>query len=89
MSRGRSRHRPSAVQRELRHLIGRLVDEPDEVRIRESAKGSETLFQVRVDRDDLGKVIGRQGRTAEALRTVLEIRGDYDDRDYGLEIRES
>lgn len=45
-----------------------------------------TVFEVRTDPDDLGKVIGRRGRTARALRTLLDCRGDEEGAQYGLEV---
>jgi predicted RNA-binding protein YlqC (UPF0109 family) len=55
----------------LEHLVRGIVDHPDDVQV--SAKNNrrgETL-EVRVNQEDLGRVIGRQGRTARALRTVV------------------
>ncbi|WP_131768317.1 RNA-binding protein [Candidatus Protofrankia californiensis] len=55
----------------LEHLVRGIVDHPDDVRVdMESGRRGRTL-QVRVHPDDLGKVIGRGGRTARALRTVM------------------
>ena len=76
-------------RRELVRLISLLVDEPGEVRVSEDRDRGGARFEVRVARQDLGKVIGRQGRTARALRTLLEVRGDQDGRRYGLEIRDT
>lgn len=55
----------------LEHLVRGIVDSPDDVQValRNNRRG-ETL-EVRVHPDDLGRVIGRQGRTARALRTVV------------------
>ena len=55
----------------LEHLVRGIVDNPDDVRIREKSLRRGTLLEVRVHPDDLGRVIGRQGRTARALRTVV------------------
>jgi uncharacterized protein len=55
----------------LEHLVRGIVDHPDEVRVREKDLRRGTLLEVRVHPDDLGRVIGRAGRTAKALRTVL------------------
>jgi len=55
----------------LEHLVRGIVDNPDEVTVRERETGRGGLLEVRVNPDDLGKVIGRSGRTATALRTVL------------------
>ncbi len=79
----------SPAQRDLGRVIGLLVDSPRQVRLAEADDRSETVFRLRVAQEDLGKVIGRQGRTARALRTLLDVRGSQDGRRYGLEIRES
>ncbi len=55
----------------LATLARQLVDHPEEVRVTQTENGGEVLLQLRVAPDDLGKVIGKQGRTARALRTVL------------------
>ena len=70
-------------------MIGFLVDDPDQVEVWEGRGRGGVRFEVRVAPGDLGKVIGRQGRTARALRTLLEVRGARDGRRYGLEILES
>lgn len=48
-----------------------LVDHPDEVRVDEVERDDALVYELRVAKGDLGKVIGRQGRTAKALRTLL------------------
>ena len=48
-----------------------LVDKPDEVKIREVEGDRTTVFELTVAKDDLGKIIGKQGKTARALRTIL------------------
>lgn len=55
----------------LEHLVRGLVPNPDDVRVRESNRGRVRTLEVRVHPEDVGKVIGRQGRTASALRTVI------------------
>ena len=72
----------------LEHLVRGIVDNPDDVRV-DSKRGrrGETL-EVRVNPDDLGRVIGRSGRTARALRSVMSalvargsVRVDVDETD--------
>ena len=53
-------------------LVKALVDNPDAVTIEEVQDESSVTYQVTVDADDLGKVIGKQGRVANALRTVVK-----------------
>ena len=48
-----------------------LVDKPDEVEIRELEGDVTTILELKVAKDDLGKVIGKQGRTAHAMRAIL------------------
>ncbi|MEM1180147.1 MAG: KH domain-containing protein [Acidobacteriota bacterium] len=73
----------------LVRLIGLVVDEPQEVVLEEATDDNgDRVYTVLVDYEDLGKVIGRQGRTARALRAFLDVRGDLDGRRYELEISE-
>ena len=55
----------------ITYIAGALVDKPDEVQVTEVEGEQTTVLELRVARDDLGKVIGRQGRTARAMRTIL------------------
>ena len=55
----------------LEHLVRGLVPNPHDVRVREYDRGRGRTLEVRVHPEDIGKVIGRQGRTASALRTVI------------------
>ena len=59
------------VAEALEHLVRGIVDHPDEVSVRAKELRRGRLFEVRVHPDDLGKVIGRSGRTATAIRTVV------------------
>ena len=55
----------------VEYLARRLVDEPDAVRVEELERDGDTVIELYVAKDDVGKVIGRQGRIARALRTVV------------------
>ncbi|GAB3552022.1 putative RNA-binding protein YlqC (UPF0109 family) [Actinopolyspora lacussalsi] len=55
----------------LEHLVRGIVDNPDEVRVESLTTRRGRTLEVHVNPDDLGKVIGRGGRTATALRTVV------------------
>ncbi|MGQ0844558.1 MAG: RNA-binding protein [Sporichthyaceae bacterium] len=59
----------------LEHLVRGIVEHPDEVHVRERSQRNGKVLEVRVHPDDLGKVIGRAGRTATALRTVVSALG--------------
>jgi len=56
----------------VHYLVSLLVDEPEAIEIRRKTAGATTVYQVFVAQPDLGKVIGRRGRTANALRNVVE-----------------
>ncbi len=58
--------------KDLIHYVTKaLVDMPDEVSVNEIVGEQTTVIELRVDKSDLGKVIGKQGRTARALRVIL------------------
>lgn len=60
----------------LEHLVRGIVDHPDEVRVVSSSSPRGDLLEVRVHPDDRGRVIGRGGRTARALRTLISALAD-------------
>jgi len=72
----------------VEYLARRLVDEPDAVRVEEIERDGDTVLQLYVAPDDVGKVIGRQGRIARALRTVVRASAAREDRRVLLEIME-
>ena len=76
------------VGRDLLEVVRRMVDRPEAVELSTRREGDEVTFGLRLAPEDLGKVIGRQGRTARALRALLEVRGERDRRRYELEILE-
>ena len=59
------------LEEALEHLVKGIVEHPDDVQVRPRTLRRGRVLEVRVHPDDLGKVIGRGGRTATALRTVL------------------
>lgn len=72
----------------VEYLARRLVDEPDAVRVEEVDRDGATILQLYVAPDDVGKVIGRQGRIARALRTIVRASAARLDRRVMLEIVE-
>jgi predicted RNA-binding protein YlqC (UPF0109 family) len=72
----------------VEYLARRLVDEPDAVRVDQIDRDDATVLQLWVAPDDVGKVIGRQGRIARALRTVVRASAARDERRVMLEIME-
>jgi hypothetical protein len=69
-------------------LAKRLVDEPDAVRVEEVEREGAVILQLHVAPDDVGKVIGRQGRIARALRTIVRASAARRDHRVLLEIVE-
>ena len=69
-------------------IVKSLVDEPETVDIREVDRNGTMLIEVRVAQQDVGKIIGKQGRTIRALRSLARIAGGKQNRRYLLEIVE-
>ena len=63
------------LEEALEHLVKGIVEHPDDVRVRSRELRRGQVLEVRVHPDDIGKVIGRNGRTAKALRTVITANG--------------
>ncbi len=55
----------------IRIIAEALVDNPDEVEVREISGSQTSVIELKVAKEDLGKIIGKQGRTAESIRTIL------------------
>jgi hypothetical protein len=72
----------------VEQMIRAIVDHPEVVEVHEVATEHTTIIEVRVARDDVGKVIGRQGRNVQAMRTILTAVGAKDNRKVTLEIIE-
>lgn len=70
----------------IEYLVKALVDEPDQVDINEIPGEDATTYEVRVAPEDLGKVIGKQGRIANALRTVAKAAAMKDKKKVYVEI---
>lgn len=56
----------------LEYMAKNLVDHPDDVAVTEVDKDGETVLELRVNPDDMGKVIGRQGRIVKEIRTIVK-----------------
>jgi uncharacterized protein len=69
-------------------LAKALADRPDDVRVTESQHQKVTLIELFVSPQDIAKVLGRQGRTAAALRTLAATAGEREGKNVTLEIRE-
>lgn len=75
------------MERELVEYIAQnLVNNPDEVRVKVRRTKSSTILHLHVARDDMGRVIGKQGRVANAIRSLLRVVSTQQDRRIILEI---
>jgi uncharacterized protein len=72
----------------LTYLARQLVDEPDAVSVEEVEREGAIILMLTVAKDDIGKVIGRQGRLARALRAIVRASGAHSHRRVLLEIVE-
>ncbi|MCI5699860.1 MAG: KH domain-containing protein [Lachnospiraceae bacterium] len=73
--------------KELVEVIAKaLVENPDEVVVTETAEGNSVLVELRVAPSDMGKVIGRQGRIAKAIRSVVKAASSKEDKKVVVEI---
>jgi predicted RNA-binding protein YlqC (UPF0109 family) len=76
--------------KELVELIAKsLVDNPDKVQVSQLDGAQSSIIELKVAPDDVGKVIGRQGRTAQAIRVILGAAGMKLKKRYTLELVES
>lgn len=64
-----------------------LVDHPDEVTVTETEENGETVLLLHVADSDMGKVIGKQGRIAKSIRTVVKAAATRDDKKVTVEIK--
>lgn len=74
--------------RELVEVIAKaLVDNPDEVVVTETEKDGETLIELKVASSDMGKVIGKQGRIAKAIRSVVKAAASKEEKKVVVDIQ--
>jgi len=69
-------------------LAKQLVSQPDAVEVRETQGETASVLELKVAKEDLGRVIGKQGRTAKAIRTILNAAASRTNRQVILEILE-
>jgi uncharacterized protein len=72
----------------VQYLARSLVINPDAVEVSESAVEDASVYELRVAKDDLGRIIGKQGRTAKSIRTLLNAAASKTNRKVVLEIVE-
>jgi uncharacterized protein len=72
----------------VQYLAKSLVNNPDAVEVAENEVEDASVFQLKVAKDDLGRIIGKQGRTAKSIRTILNAAASKTNRKVILEIVE-
>lgn len=70
----------------VQYITSFLVDKPEAVQVKEIVGEKETVLELRVDPGDIGKVIGKNGRIAKSLRTILTASAIKEGKMYSLEI---
>jgi predicted RNA-binding protein YlqC (UPF0109 family) len=70
----------------LAYIVAELVDHPEDIAIEEVEDDQGVVLELRVNAEDVGKVIGKRGRTAKALRALVRAAGALDDEDVTVEI---
>jgi predicted RNA-binding protein YlqC (UPF0109 family) len=79
----------ASAMREVVEVVARaLVDRPDEVHVTESSRRGMTIVELSTAPGDMGKIIGRQGRTAAALRTLVSLAAEQSGTRAQLDIRD-
>ncbi len=74
------------VEELVRYLVTALVDEPDAVKIERVDDAGEVVLEITVSQDDIGKVVGKQGRIIKAIRTVARAASGSDDAPVHVEV---
>lgn len=72
----------------VEYIVKSLVDDPNSVSVTEDDTGDEIILELTVAQEDMGRVIGRQGRVINAMRTLVQTCAARDDRRASLEILE-
>ena len=72
----------------ISYIAQALVDAPQSVEVEEASEAEGSVIKLKVAKEDLGKVIGKKGRTAKAMRAILAAAADRTDKKVSLEILE-
>jgi uncharacterized protein len=73
----------------VQYLAKSLVSKPDAVEVKETEDGNASILRLRVAKEDLGRIIGKQGRTAKSIRAILNAAASRTNRKVDLEIVEA
>lgn len=72
----------------IEYIAKSLVDHPEEVQVRESGGGSRVRVELRVAKDDMGRVIGKGGKVANSIRTLLRVAAERKGKQATLDVVE-
>ena len=72
----------------IERIVTALVGEPDQVEVNENADGKNVRIEVRVAPPDMGRIIGREGRTVKAIRSILFVAGQRHNKRFQLDLVE-
>ncbi len=70
----------------LTYIVANLVSDPDAISIEESVEGDEVTYSLRVAPEDMGRVIGRHGRIAKEIRTLMKAAGNRENKKVTVDI---
>ncbi len=70
----------------VEYVVKSLVERPDEVQVREARRAGRTVLELRVAREDMGRVIGKDGRVVNALRTLLRVLAEREGSQISLDV---
>jgi uncharacterized protein len=72
----------------IEHIAKSLVDHPDEVQVKQSGGGSRVRIELSVAKDDMGRVIGKGGKVANSIRTLLRVAAEREGKQATLDVVE-
>jgi predicted RNA-binding protein YlqC (UPF0109 family) len=72
----------------IEYIAKSLVDHPDEVQVRQSGSGSRVRLELSVSKEDMGRVIGKGGKVANSIRTLLRVAAERDGKQVTLDVVE-
>ena len=72
----------------IEYIASSLVDDPSQIEIRQFKRGPQVTFKLRVARDDMGRIIGKGGRVANSMRTLLRVSAAQEGKNAILDIVE-
>ena len=72
----------------IEYIAKSLVDHPEEVTVKQSGGGNRTRIELSVNKDDMGRVIGKSGKVANSIRTLLKVAAEREGKQATLDVME-